>query len=89
MFRAFENTQVKTKKQLKKEKEEFPSLDGAAEFLETKQADEEVKAVENSINEEKRAQTAGTGGGGGGGKRGKKGKGKQENIDLKKQLGFF
>lgn len=55
MFRAFENTTVKTKKQLKKEMDEFPSLDGAAEFLEKKQAVEEVKEVENSIFEEKRA----------------------------------
>jgi hypothetical protein len=55
MFKAFENTTVKKKKQLKKEMDEFPSLDGAADFLEKKQAIEEVKEVENSIFEEKRA----------------------------------
>ena len=54
MFKAFENTTVKKKKQLKKEMDEFPSLDGAADFLEKKQAIEEVKEVENSIFEEKR-----------------------------------
>ena len=71
MFQTFENTQVKTKKQLKKEMEEFPSLDGAAEFLEKKQAAEEVKAVDMAMAEESKSkpQTAG-------GKRGKRGKGK-------------
>ena len=52
MFQTFEKTQVKTKKQLKKEMEDFPSLDGAAEFLEKKQAAEEVKAVEIAMAEE-------------------------------------
>ena len=82
-LRSFDSQPVKSKKKVKQEMQEFPTLEGQAEFIEQKKAREEKDKPAVKVEEEKQPEepTLGSLQSAAGGKRKRKGKGNANVVE--------